>query len=65
MLTPIMVFLLTTLLVLASTSFLAPQFAIVKIRPTRVRELAATGGRCAWLPLGDCLHIGCVSGEET
>lgn len=65
MLTPSTALLLAALLVLASTSFVAPQFAIVKIRARRVRELVATGGRRAWLPFGDFLHVGCASGEET
>ncbi len=38
---------LTGLLVLANAFFVASEFAIVKIRPTRVRELVKDGGRRA------------------
>jgi CBS domain containing-hemolysin-like protein len=39
--------LLAALMVLANAFFVASEFAIVKIRPTRVKELAAGGGRRA------------------
>jgi CBS domain containing-hemolysin-like protein len=38
---------LTAVMVLANAFFVASEFAIVKIRPTRVRELVKTGGRRA------------------
>lgn len=40
---------LAVLMVLANAFFVASEFAIVKIRPTRVKELVATGGRRAWI----------------
>jgi CBS domain containing-hemolysin-like protein len=43
---------LAALMVLANAFFVASEFAIVKIRPTRVKELAAGGGRRAWLLSG-------------
>jgi CBS domain containing-hemolysin-like protein len=38
---------LAALMVLANAFFVASEFAIVKIRPTRVKELASSGGRRA------------------
>src|SRR3954452_11614077 len=38
---------LTALLVLANAFFVASEFAIVKVRPSRVRELVKLGGRRA------------------
>jgi CBS domain containing-hemolysin-like protein len=49
---PTTALLLAALMVLANAFFVASEFAIVKIRPTRVRELVATGGRRAWLLSG-------------
>ena len=41
--------LLAALMVLANAFFVASEFAIVKIRPTRIKELVASGGRRARL----------------
>ena len=49
--------LLAALMVLANAFFVASEFAIVKIRPTRVRELVATGGRRAWILSGITHHL--------
>jgi CBS domain containing-hemolysin-like protein len=49
---PTTALLLAALMVLANAFFVASEFAIVKIRPTRVRELVAGGGRRAWLLSG-------------
>jgi CBS domain containing-hemolysin-like protein len=49
---PTTALLLTALMVLANAFFVASEFAIVKIRPTRVKELVAGGGRRAWLLAG-------------
>jgi CBS domain containing-hemolysin-like protein len=47
-----MALLLAALAVVANAFFVASEFAIVKVRPTRVRELVAGGGRRAWLLSG-------------
>src|SRR5512137_2524781 len=47
-----MALVLAALMVLANAFFVASEFAIVKIRPTRVKELVAGGGRRAWLLSG-------------
>ena len=52
MLNPSTALLLAALMVLANAFFVASEFAIVKIRPTRVKELVANGGRRAWLLSG-------------
>jgi CBS domain containing-hemolysin-like protein len=44
--------LLAALMVLGNAFFVASEFAIVKIRPTRVKELASGGGRRARLLSG-------------
>jgi CBS domain containing-hemolysin-like protein len=43
---------LAALMVAANAFFVASEFAIVKIRPTRVKELASGGGRRAWILSG-------------
>ncbi len=52
MLTPDVALTLVVLLVLANAFFVASEFAIVKIRPTRVQELVRKGGRRARLLAG-------------
>ena len=47
-----MALLLAALMVLANAFFVASEFAIVKIRPTRVKELVSNGGRRAWILSG-------------
>lgn len=47
MFTPSTALLLAALMVLANAFFVASEFAIVKIRPTRVKELVSGGGRRA------------------
>ncbi len=49
--------LLAALMVVANAFFVASEFAIVKIRPTRVRELVATGGRRASILFGITRHL--------
>src|SRR5450759_55949 len=49
--------LLAALMVLANAFFVASEFAIVKIRPTRVKELTASGGRRAKLLSGITLRL--------
>jgi CBS domain containing-hemolysin-like protein len=49
---PTTALLLAVLMVLANAFFVASEFAIVKIRPTRVKELVAGGGRRARLLAG-------------
>jgi len=49
---PTTALLLASLMVLTNAFFVASEFAIVKIRPTRVRELVDGGGRRAWLLSG-------------
>src|SRR5256885_7084233 len=49
MLSPGAALLLSAVLVLANAFFVASEFAIVKIRPTRVQELINQGGRGARL----------------
>ena len=49
--------LLTALMVLANAFFVASEFAIVKIRPTRVQELVSGGGRRAWMLSGITRHL--------
>jgi CBS domain containing-hemolysin-like protein len=49
---PTMALVLAALMVLANAFFVASEFAIVKIRPTRVKELVSSGGRRAWLLSG-------------
>src|SRR5208283_1741475 len=48
---------LTALLVAANAFFVASEFAIVKIRPTLVKELVGRGGRRAWLLSGITGHL--------
>lgn len=48
---------LTALMVAANAFFVASEFAIVKIRPTRVKELVSGGGRRAWLLSGITGHL--------
>jgi len=48
---------LATLMVVANAFFVASEFAIVKIRPTRVKELASSGGRRARILAGITLHL--------
>src|SRR5256885_8632493 len=52
MLSPGAALLLTAVLVLANAFFVASEFAIVKIRPTRIQELINQGGRRARLLAG-------------
>src|SRR5256885_2895666 len=52
MLSPGAALLLAAVLVLANAFFVASEFAIVKIRPTRVQELINQGGRRAKLLAG-------------
>lgn len=47
-----MALLLAALMVLANAFFVASEFAIVKMRPTRVKELVSGGGRRAWVLSG-------------
>jgi CBS domain containing-hemolysin-like protein len=49
--------LLAALMVLANAFFVASEFAIVKIRPTRVQELVSSGGRRAWILSGITRHL--------
>ena len=55
--TPSMALLLAALMVLANAFFVASEFAIVKIRPTRVKELVSGGGRRAWILSGVTRHL--------
>jgi CBS domain containing-hemolysin-like protein len=48
---------LAALLVAANAFFVASEFAIVKIRPTLVKELVGRGGRRAWLLSGITGHL--------
>jgi CBS domain containing-hemolysin-like protein len=57
MLNPSTALLLAALMVLANAFFVASEFAIVKIRPTRVKELASGGGRRARILSGVTLHL--------
>jgi CBS domain containing-hemolysin-like protein len=52
-----MALLLAALMVLANAFFVASEFAIVKIRPTRVKELVSGGGRRAWILSGVTRHL--------
>lgn len=52
-----MALLLAALMVLANAFFVASEFAIVKIRPTRVKELVSGGGRRARILSGITLHL--------
>jgi CBS domain containing-hemolysin-like protein len=52
-----MALVLAALMVLANAFFVASEFAIVKIRPTRVKELVAGGGRRAWVLAGVTRHL--------
>jgi CBS domain containing-hemolysin-like protein len=49
---PSLALLLTAVMVLANAFFVASEFAFVKIRPTRLQQLARDGGRRARLLLG-------------
>ena len=49
--------LLAVLMVLANAFFVASEFAIVKIRPTRVKELVSGGGRRARILSGITHHL--------
>ncbi len=57
MFTPTVALVLSGVLVLANAFFVAAEFAIVKIRPTRVRELVAKGGKRARLLQGVIEHL--------
>jgi CBS domain containing-hemolysin-like protein len=57
MLNPSTALLLATLMVLANAFFVAAEFAIVKIRPTRIKELASGGGRRARVLAGVARHM--------
>jgi CBS domain containing-hemolysin-like protein len=48
---------LAALMVAANAFFVASEFAIVKIRPTLVKELVGKGGRRAWLLSGITGHL--------
>src|SRR5919205_3567682 len=52
MLSPGAALLVSAVLVLANAFFVASEFAIVKIRPTRIQELVNQGGRRARLLAG-------------
>src|SRR5512137_1011211 len=52
-----MALVLAALMVLANAFFVASEFAIVKIRPTRVKELVSNGGRRAWILSGITRHL--------
>jgi CBS domain containing-hemolysin-like protein len=57
MFTPSTALLLAGIMVLANAFFVASEFAIVKMRPTRVKELASGGGRRARVLEGITLHL--------
>ena len=57
MFTPSTALALAVLMVAANAFFVASEFAIVKIRPTRVKELVSGGGRRAWLLSGITGHL--------
>ena len=57
MLNPSTALLLAAIMVLANAFFVASEFAIVKIRPTRVKELVSGGGRRAWVLSGVTRHL--------
>jgi CBS domain containing-hemolysin-like protein len=57
MLNPSTALLLAALMVVANAFFVASEFAIVKIRPTRVKELASGGGRRAAILHGVTRHL--------
>jgi CBS domain containing-hemolysin-like protein len=57
MLNPSTALLLASLMVLANAFFVASEFAIVKIRPTRVKELVSGGGRRAAVLSGVTRHL--------
>jgi len=48
---------LAALMVAANAFFVASEFAIVKIRPTLVKELVGRGGRRAWVLSGITRHL--------
>jgi CBS domain containing-hemolysin-like protein len=48
---------MAALMVAANAFFVASEFAIVKIRPTLVKELVSGGGRRAWLLSGITRHL--------
>jgi CBS domain containing-hemolysin-like protein len=52
-----MALVLAALMVAANAFFVASEFAIVKIRPTRVKELVTHGGRRAWVLSGLTRHL--------
>jgi CBS domain containing-hemolysin-like protein len=52
-----MALILAALMVLANAFFVASEFAIVKIRPTRVKELVSGGGRRARVLSGITRHL--------
>jgi len=52
-----MALVLAALMVAANAFFVASEFAIVKIRPTRVKELVGHGGRRAWVLSGITRHL--------
>jgi CBS domain containing-hemolysin-like protein len=54
---PSMALLLAAVMVLANAFFVASEFAIVKIRPTRVKELVSGGGRRARVLAGVTRHL--------
>jgi CBS domain containing-hemolysin-like protein len=57
MLNPSTALLLAAIMVLANAFFVASEFAIVKIRPTRVKELVSGGGRRARVLSGVTRHL--------
>lgn len=57
MFSPSTALVLTALMVAANAFFVASEFAIVKIRPTRVKELVGLGGRRAWVLSGITSHL--------
>jgi CBS domain containing-hemolysin-like protein len=54
---PSMALLLAALMVLANAFFVASEFAIVKLRPTRVKELVSGGGRRARILASVTRHL--------
>ena len=57
MFSPSTALVLAVLMVAANAFFVAAEFAIVKIRPTRVKELVGHGGRRAWVLSGITSHL--------
>jgi CBS domain containing-hemolysin-like protein len=57
MFSPSTALVLAALMVAANAFFVASEFAIVKIRPTLVKELVSGGGRRAWVLSGITHHL--------